>query len=83
MTNDKKTISTTFVGLILTFLALLIGTGAYAAFAGARAERKLDVHEAKQEECMKHLNDTLDRLEKNMDGQRKMIEDLWREKNGE
>ncbi len=72
-----------FMGLVLTFVGILIATGAYSALAGARSERRLDVHEGRQEECIENIEDSLERLEKGMEIQRKMIEDLWREKNGD
>lgn len=71
-----------FSGLVLSFVGILIVTGAYSSMAGVRAERRLDVHEGRQEETVKHIEASLERLEKGMEVQRKMIEDLWREKNG-
>ena len=66
----------------LTFLGLLIGVGGASALSGFNSGSRLDVHEGRQEESVKHVNESLRRLEASVGAQRKMIEDLWREKNG-
>lgn len=52
-----------FPSLIVAFLAVLIAVGGGAAISGTKAQHRLDVHEGKQTECIKHMNESLARIE--------------------
>ncbi len=64
------------LGVLITLLSLLLAVGGSAAYSGITAKQQLDVHEARQEECIKHMNESLQR---NADALQR-IEDMLRKK---
>jgi len=51
------------LGFLVLLLTVLLAVGAGSGYSGYRAQQRLDVHEARQEECIKHINQTLERIE--------------------
>jgi len=51
------------LGILMALLTVLLAVGSGSGYSGYRAQQRLDVHEARQEECIKHINQTLERIE--------------------
>ncbi len=66
---------------IFVLLSLLMGGIAWATITAGTVKRDFAVHEAAQNECTKHLNETLKRIEADGKATRVIVDKIYRNGN--
>jgi hypothetical protein len=61
--DQRHTRVNTFFTILLGLIGLLITVGAASAWSGFEAQRKMEVHESRQVEQIRHINQGLERNE--------------------